>query len=221
MSMPLLRTGKRLGKFLSGQIGKPRRSLRLSCEVPVTQSSLTFSLTVRQPRFGVIGLTLDPDHDKLNEQNWKEWNDGDGSSPLAWDSGLAWLHGPNGQDRTCKNLLCGPLAWREAEENTSEDNCHKICRFHGETIRFLRKCASGDGPSLGDLLDQSLQQEALYPVFQYGEFTKTNSENHKVISNIVHFLPKNFYKGLDTRVSLLLSHVDRCVTSFTEDSVFL
>ena len=82
------------------------------------------------------------DHDKHNVQNWKEWRYANATYPLVWDSGLGWMHGPDGNDPTCTNLLCGPKEWREIEPGWTDAICRPICRFNSATIHKLRDMSS-------------------------------------------------------------------------------
>jgi len=187
-------------------------------QLPVNRSRL--ALLQSTSDIVLFDFLLD-DHDKHNIQNWKAWQLGESEAlPLSWDSGLAWFHGPQGEEKMCDDLLCGPLSWRTDDPHGSDEDCRKICRFRRSAIEKLHRAASGKDKSLGEQLRLSLKRESLYPVFQYGEFARTHGNSH-VLSNIVHFHAENFFRGLDAKVAALLAHVDECVGLYGEQAVLL
>ena len=82
------------------------------------------------------------------------------------------------------------------------------------------------GYSLGSLLEESLRSDPLYPVFSYGIYNaklknETAPNPKGKTTTKVHFLPENFFYGMDVKVNRFLEHVDYCVEQFGADEVFL
>lgn len=159
------------------------------------------------------------DHDKTGRKNWLRAS---GGRYVNIDSGLGWKHGPLGGQSCLSELICSYASWwiqRDHGQAAADvpHTCDPICRFSRSTIQTLRSIATTEG--LGFRLDQSLRQDALYPIFHLAMYKdKANLDSS---TRRYSFLPRNFLEGLDVKLSLFLKYVEGCIQQHSSEEVLL
>mgnify|MGYP005995887153 CR=1 FL=1 len=78
---------------------------------------------------------------------------------------------------------------------------------------------SDPSQTLGERLKEELKDDILQYAFEYGIYKVQASGFFRWFYQAARFESQDFYEGLDSRVEVLLQHVDECIENHGEDIV--